>query len=119
MIGLGPRSHITAEQFAVYLESYPPTPRCRRQPGQDGLPQPLPGWTMAAALSSAFWLSGPANPASFHPSVPVGHHLGTPPDSYSARMQTEPRAETVGICRPVRRSGDGFEYVQFHRVGDR
>ena len=43
MTGLGPR-HVTAEQFAAYLEKTPPpAPRCRQQPGRDGAHSPCPG----------------------------------------------------------------------------
>ena len=53
MIGLGPRSHVTAEQFAAYLESYPPTLRCWQRPGLGEVPTALAGLNYRATLSEA------------------------------------------------------------------
>ena len=50
MIGLGPR-HVTAEQFAVCLERYPPTLRCWQRPGLGGVPTALAGLNYRATLS--------------------------------------------------------------------
>ena len=52
MIGLGPR-HVTAEQFAVYLESYPPTLRCWQRPGLGGVPAALAVLDYHAARAEA------------------------------------------------------------------
>ena len=52
MIGLGPR-HVTAEQFAVYLESYPPTLRCWQRPGLGGVPAALTVLDYHAARAEA------------------------------------------------------------------
>ena len=37
------RGHMTAERFAAYLESYPPTLRCWQRPGRGGVPTALAG----------------------------------------------------------------------------
>ena len=52
MIGLGPR-RVTAEQFAAYLERYPPTLRCWQRPGLGGVPTVLVGLNYRATRVEA------------------------------------------------------------------